>query len=199
MYTNADLLVLIKESREGGEAEYGRLLGAVHDVLTRGIKSDKCKIARAVATHNSIDDSVSATVIEVTNYLKDRYDPTKGSQPMTYIMGGWNIIAIRDCTSNTRAIKSREDNMNRYRDTLEENQDPFDRISTQEDREHKNELLWEAVRTLPLKQQDVLEGYAKKVKLKDIAETMGVSVQAVQHRQAKAFATLRKILKHKLD
>jgi len=199
VYTNNDLHILIDEARAGGELEHGRLLGAVHEVLLRCVTSDETKMARAIATHNTVSDSVNSALIGVTDNLLNKYVKGKGCAPVTYIVNGWGLLVLADSTLSRRRNVRRETHMNAYRESLEEHQDPFHDSHLGEQVSYNTARMREAVKTLPLKQQDVLEGYCNGDRLKVTAEEMGITVQRVQQIRAKALGVLREILEHKLD
>ena len=199
MYTNEDLHTLINEARAGGKVEHGRLLGAVYDVLQRCIKSDQSKIARAVATYNSVDDSVGSVFVEVTDNVIKKFGKGKGNSPLTYIVQGWNYACLRDCDKRTRGNYQREKHMNAYRGHLNRNNDPFEQAEATEADSMTTGLMHKAVKTLPLNQQDAIEGYMKGEPCHLTCKSMGVTAQRTHQLRRQGLATLKEILKHKLN
>lgn len=199
-YDNTDLMELIERARRGGDQEYHDLMKHLYNGLIAMAKTDvECK--RQVRFHyETTEEAVSDNILHVMDNLINRFDENKGKLPMTYAIDG---LKFRIFTTHSNDYRRK--GQKKYPlfiaaiDDMYNRPDWYDEINDAEDREHRLYVTMKAIRTLPLKQQDALEGHMAGKTLRETSAEMGLTYQRVHQILNDAVNSIKQILRSEFE
>jgi len=207
VYSNHDLKVLISEAQAGGEAEHGRLQVAVWQTLESMVGAGRYGTGRTAKMFSltavakmELCDAVGDSFLPITNKIIRLYDSTK-SQPTTTLYHCYCNHMRNIIIKNNTLDRKHTDVSDVMLDSVgDEGGTPSAlTLEASEFDGYKRSELRKAILTLPLKQQDALEGYMRGEPCKVTCKLMGVTTQRAHQIRQEAFGSLKQILKNKLE
>lgn len=199
MYTNAELKAVIAKVQAGDDSQYDHLISCIYHTLTgivcSGADSNRPSAYLYNATidaYDSILDAIHDNLYPCVIAIITNYNPDK-STPVSYLYNKFSGLCKNKLRDNTRPQRYAP-MVYDYPDHLEDPKPLCDIISSREEHLRKCRIMNNAIQMLPLKQQDVLEGYLRGESTKETADDMGISSNYTARLRASAVKTIRSLV-----
>lgn len=198
MYNNDEILELLKQARNGGDEEYKKLMEAAYEAIKCITYANKRYIELVEIRYESVLEAVHDNIEWCMNKLMNKFDPGKGN-PVSYLHNGFIKKVKWDSINHQKRLA--RDSYKKWclakEDYYNDMEDDYVKINEAEYKEEMRWHLFKLIKTLPLNEQDALEGFMQGKKLREIAPEMGCTRQRVHQLKAQAVGKLRNLLKQK--